>query len=148
MAINEMLRKNGMSLYRLSERSGIPYSTLREIAEGKRDLRRCTADTVFKLSRALGVSMDSLMESVHLDSSEFEHYCGSVKCRIEEGGDRLFIAEVLGSGEIRRLVEEKKLEECFYLLETLDDLCRKNGLRLFEEFNDLRALRKKKSENS
>ncbi|MBR2559229.1 MAG: hypothetical protein IKE37_02220 [Firmicutes bacterium] len=60
----------------------------------------------------------------------------------------MFIAEVLGSGEIRRLVEEKKLEECFYLLETLDDLCRKNGQRLFEEFNDLRALRKKKSENS
>ena len=62
MRINELLQQKVMTKYRLSVLSGVPHSTLSELCSGKTNIRKCSAETVYKLAKALGVSMESLVE--------------------------------------------------------------------------------------
>lgn len=62
MTIQQLLQDLQMSRYRLSKISGIPWATLSDIYSGKTHLDRCGAGTLSKLSRALGLSIEELLE--------------------------------------------------------------------------------------
>ena len=62
MIVDEFLRLRGMTKYRLAVQAGIPHATLNDICSGKTRLDKCTAETVYKLSKALDVPMELLTE--------------------------------------------------------------------------------------
>ena len=62
MKINELLQQKGMTKYRLSVLSGVPHSTLSELCSGKTNIGKCYVETIYKLAKALGVSMETLVE--------------------------------------------------------------------------------------
>ena len=61
MTINELLIEKGMSRYSLSKASGIPWATLSDICSGKTNLTRCNAQTIQKLSGALGITIEDIL---------------------------------------------------------------------------------------
>lgn len=61
MTIGELLQKRGISRYRLSKDSKVPWATLSDIYSGKTELERCSVATLTKLSKALGISMEELL---------------------------------------------------------------------------------------
>ena len=63
MVINTLLEKRHMTKYRLAVEAGIPHATLNASCSGKTKLEKCSAETVYKLAKALGVSMETLTES-------------------------------------------------------------------------------------
>ncbi len=63
MMIDNLLKKRNMTKYRLAVESGIPHATLNDICRGKTKLEKCSAETVYKLAKVLGVSMEILTES-------------------------------------------------------------------------------------
>lgn len=63
MIIDSLLKKRNMTKYRLAVNAGIPHATLNDICSGKTKLEKCSAETVYKLAGALGVSMEMLIES-------------------------------------------------------------------------------------
>lgn len=63
MIIDELLECKGMTRYRLAVDAGVPHATLSDICSGKTKLEKCSAETVYKLAKALGVSVELLMES-------------------------------------------------------------------------------------
>lgn len=62
MIIETLLKKQNMTKYRLSIQSGIPHATLNDLCSGKTRLEKCSAETLYKLSKALGVPMELLVE--------------------------------------------------------------------------------------
>ena len=62
MIIEDLLQKRDMTKYRLAVQAGIPHATLNDICSGKTKLEKCSAETVYKLAKALGVSMELLTE--------------------------------------------------------------------------------------
>lgn len=62
MIIEDLLSKRDMTKYRLAVQAGIPHATLNDICSGKTKLEKCSAETVYKLAKALGVSMELLTE--------------------------------------------------------------------------------------
>lgn len=62
MIIEDLLEKRNMTKYRLAVDAGLPHATLNDICSGKTKLEKCSAETVYKLARALGVSMELLTE--------------------------------------------------------------------------------------
>ncbi len=58
--INELLSEKNISIYRLSKLSGVPYSTISDIASGRTPITSVTSSTLAALSKALGVSMERL----------------------------------------------------------------------------------------
>ena len=62
MIIEDLLEKRNITKYRLAVQAGIPHTTLTDICSGKTRLEKCSAETVYKLAKALGVSMELLTE--------------------------------------------------------------------------------------
>lgn len=62
MLIEALLAKRDMTKYRLAVQAGIPHATLNDICSGKTRLEKCSAETVYKLAKALEVSMELLTE--------------------------------------------------------------------------------------
>lgn len=63
MVIDTLLERRHMTKYRLAVEAGIPHATLNDICSGKTKLEKCSAETVYKLAKVLGVSMETLTES-------------------------------------------------------------------------------------
>ena len=62
MEINKLLQEKGLTKYRLSVLSGVPHATLSDLCNGKTSIGKCSVETIYKLAKALGVSMDTLVE--------------------------------------------------------------------------------------
>lgn len=60
--LKEYLKQKNLSLYQLSRMSGVPYSTLNDIANNKVEIDNVKAGILFRISDAIGVTMDKLYE--------------------------------------------------------------------------------------
>ncbi len=63
MILDDLLARRRMTKYRLAVDAGVPHTTLNDIFSGKTKLEKCSAETVYKLAKALNVSMELLTES-------------------------------------------------------------------------------------
>ena len=55
MIIETLLKKQKMSKYRLAVKAGIPHATLNDLCSGKSKLEKASAETIYKLAKALNV---------------------------------------------------------------------------------------------
>ena len=62
---NAALQHSGLSMYALSKRSGIPYTTINELHNGKNDINQCAVSTVWRLGAVIGVPPESLMNPIY-----------------------------------------------------------------------------------
>ena len=107
MEINELLRKNKMSVYRLAKLSGVPYATVSDICNRKTRLEKCSAETIYKLAQTLDVTMEDLLAPCFMKRSSFENFKSAVCHRLKEMGDISFIIDTLKSGDIRIYYDRK-----------------------------------------
>ena len=61
MDLREYLAGNDMSIASLSRESGLPYTTVSELVNGKKQLGRCSAETVYRLAVALDTTVERLL---------------------------------------------------------------------------------------
>ena len=57
MTINEYMEKKQLTQYRLAKESGLAYTTIHDIFNGKAQLEKCSAETIYYISKVLGISM-------------------------------------------------------------------------------------------
>ena len=138
MIITELLAQNNMTKYRLSRESNVPYTTLNDICNGKTNLAKCSAETVYRLSKELKVSMEDLLKDYIDNRCSFELYKSNVCHKLKNLGDIEFLIETLNNDDIRLYYEKQWYPECLYLLAMVDYISRENGIELCEEYNDLR----------
>ena len=72
MDINKILNHIGMTKYRLAKLSGIPHATLSELCSGKTSIEKCSGETLYKIAKALNISMESMLED-RMNQIEREH---------------------------------------------------------------------------
>ena len=72
MEINKLLQEKGLTKYRLSVLSGVPHATLSDLCNGKTSIGKCSVETIYKLAKALGVSMETLVEDAFKSKSSGE----------------------------------------------------------------------------
>lgn len=136
--INTILHDNSMTKYRLSKFSGIPYTTINDICSGKADIRRCSADTVYRIAKALGTTVEELLEPFYTDRPDFELFKSSTCHRLKEMGDIDFVIDTLESKIIFSYMDRKWYPEAMYLLAMLDYISRENNIPLCSEYEDIR----------
>ena len=61
MILKDYVTDNGISISSLSRESGLPYSTVNELVNGKKKLGRCSAETVYRLAKAMGTTVEALL---------------------------------------------------------------------------------------
>ena len=144
MTIQDALKQKNMSIYRLAKASEVPYATVNDICNGKAQLEKCSAETIYRIAHALDVSMEELLAPCFLKRSSFENFKSTVCHRVKELGDIDFIVDTLESQEIRTYYDRKWYPESLYLLAMVDYLSRENDLPLCSDFSDLRKLKLEK----
>ena len=143
MIVNELLQKENMSRYRLSKESGVPMTTITDICNGKAELDKCSAGTLYKIARVLGVTVDSLLENNEVQPEDykfsFETFKSNTCHLVMDLGDIDFIIETLETDEIRKLYNKQWYREALYLLAMVDYLSRLNHLPICTNYNDIRS---------
>ena len=139
MMIQSLMQKKNMTKYRLSKSSGIPYTTLTDICSGKAQLEKCSAETIYKLSKELGVSMEALLAPCFEKRCSFDLFKSNVCHRLKELGDVEFIIDTLEKDDIRRYYNRQWYPESLYLLAMLDYVSRENDIPICAEYSDLRS---------
>lgn len=71
--LKDYLKENNLSIYSLSKKTGIPYSTLNDLCNGKVEIENCKVDLLLKLSSALSLS---LQETMDICKNEMSFYVG------------------------------------------------------------------------
>lgn len=62
MLIEDLIAQRGLTKYRLAKLAGVPHTTLNDICSGETHIEKCSAETVYKLAKALDVSAELLIE--------------------------------------------------------------------------------------
>lgn len=133
-----------MSIYQLAKASELPYATVNDICNGKARLEKCSAETIYRLSRALNISMEDLLAPCFFKRSSFENFKSAVCHRVKRLGDIDFIMDTLESQEIRTYFDRKWYPESLYLLAMLDYVSRENDIPLCDDYDDLRQYKLEK----
>ena len=60
----ERLQAYNLNLHLLSKRSGVAYSTVYNLFTGKKDIGDATSDSLYRIARFLGMTMDELYHSL------------------------------------------------------------------------------------
>ena len=139
MSINTMLAQKGMTKYRLAKTSGVPQTTVIDICSGKAKIENCSGETIYKLAKTLGVSMESLVASRLEYRPAFETFKSNVCHAVKDMGDLEFLIDTLETSRIRELYDRGWYVESLYLLAMTDYLSRENGFPVCAEYNDIRC---------
>lgn len=145
MYINELLKQNKMSKYRLAKDSGLPQTTITDICSGKASVEKCSALTLYKIAKVLNVSIESIIENEADNDlyfsyrTDFEVFKSNICHLVKDKGDVNFLIDILSEDEIRKLYSRKWYAEAFYLLATVDYLSNVNGIPLCTNYNDIRS---------
>jgi plasmid maintenance system antidote protein VapI len=141
MRLNDILAEKSTTIYRLAKNSGVPYTTVREICSGKTAIEKCSGETLYKLAKALDVTMESLLSEAMERRPDFEWYKSQVCHYVKDMGDIDFLMDVIKSDRILNYLDKRWYREALYLLAMVDYLCRENDLPLHENYSELRRMR-------
>lgn len=83
MGLNELLKKNDMSMRQLSIKANVAYSTIRDLCTNKVMLENASGRTLLAISKALYMSIESLLNSENSDIIRDSLYVNSKKYLIE-----------------------------------------------------------------
>ena len=72
MNLNIIIRQRGMTKYKVAKLSGVPHATLNDLCSGKSRIEKCSAETLYRIAKALNVSMESLIETVIIEKEEMQ----------------------------------------------------------------------------
>ena len=144
MNLNRLLVDRNISKYKLSKLTNIPYSTLNDIFNNKTDIMNCSVMTLYKISKVLGVSIETLISEENdfdlSDRTDFETFKSNVKHLVKENPTH-FINYVHDNHFIIQYINKKYYPEALYLLAMIDYLSRINSIPLIDEYNDIRKFK-------
>lgn len=86
------IKKAGVSQYRLSHETGIPYTTISRLERGTMDVNRCSVEVVHRLSLYFGCSIEDILNSEAYLTGITGSYRG-YKYHWEESGQDILVIE-------------------------------------------------------
>ena len=141
MTFERRMQERHMSAYRLSRNSEVPYMTINDLMNHKTSLTKCNAETVYKIAKALGASVEELLEPYLRPRPSFSLFKSNVCHRLKELGDLDFLADLLEHDRITEYYELGWYPECLYLLAMLDYISRVNRVPPCTEYDGLRGMK-------
>jgi hypothetical protein len=105
----------------------------------KADIKKCSVDNVYRIAKALGVTVEELLEPYYIDRPDFELFKSNTCHRLKEMGDIDFVIDTLESKIIISYMDRKWYPEAMYLLAMLDYISRENNIPLCDEYDDMRT---------
>lgn len=134
MDLTTVLKNKNMTMYELSKRTKIPFSTISKICNGKRDLEHISFINAYKISRVLNISMEDLIKE-----DEDQTFIRSRICHeLKNLGDLDFLRKVILEDRVDKKINSGEYFEGLYTLAIIDYLYRKYNIPKIEHYQDIR----------
>jgi len=143
--LKDIIFDKGVSIYKLSKKSGVAYTTLNDLCNGRTSVKKCSVETIYKIAQVLDVTMESIISPYIEKRVAFDIFKSNTCHRLKELGDFSFMIELLENDDIRKYYNKKWYAESLYLLAMLDYLSRINDIPYCNLYDDLRNLKMEKT---
>lgn len=148
MTLNNLLKQHQLTKYQLSNISLVPYSTICDLFNEKTNLNKSSVDVVYKIAKALNMTIDDLLESVMNETqpirSDFETFKSNTKHLIHDTDALTFLEKTIRSDLVNVYFERKWFPEALYTLAMIDYLSRINNIPLYKKYDSLRKSKLKR----
>lgn len=137
MFLDDLILYNKISLYKLSEISHVPYTTLADIRSGKSNIQNCSVKVVKSISDALGLTINELLDY----AEPFEIFRCNTLHLLKSNDEKEFLYRLLSERTIDYYFRIHCHAKCLYLLALVDFLCDKYDIDKITNYEFLRTLK-------
>jgi len=138
MSLKHILENKQIDISQLSKMTSISVDVLMDIREEKLSLKDCKAITIYKISKALGISVEDLLTPELEEKESFANFKQKIYHDIENFGALTFLVKNLELDTVSTYEEKQWEPECLYVLATIDYISRINRIPLYAKYNKLR----------
>ena len=144
--LESYINQLGFTKYSFSKKSGVPWSTLCALLDGRSNINNFSFGNAMKICKTLKIKMEELYELCQQEipeehRSSFELFKSNICHDVKREGDIAFIEKTIHSNVIREYYNKKWFPECLYMLAMIDYLSRVNEIELDSSYDDLRQLK-------
>lgn len=139
--IKDLIEEKNISILDFSKLSGVPYSTLHDLVSGKKDIRNCSMEMGYKISKVLDISMEQLYfesEEKKFNYQKFDMFKSNVCHMVKNFGELGFIEKSLTEDFTGHYWNLKQYPQAYYMLAMTDFLSERNGVPLYINYHDHR----------
>ena len=139
MTFKDLLNKKKISGYSLSKNTGIPYTTINDLINGKTIIQNTSLKNALLIADFLNVDVSALAKLDTQSFVEFRYFRNNVLTELKNVGFDRFLAEIIKNKEIDFYYKNKGQQYAYYLLALIDYLCRINNQPIYDaRYNELR----------
>lgn len=129
MTLKKILEEKNMSIYRLAKMTGISYTCLNELANGKRLISEVSSGNLRRIADALEMRMDLLYDDlIGIDIVKFENFKSNVCHKLKEMGAEEFLIDLISNETVEKYWNQNQKLAAMYLVGMADFLCKKKKL--------------------
>ena len=142
MTFKELLENKKITGYALSKGTGIPYTTICDLLNGKTNVNNVSLRNALLIANYVNIDIRNFanLESVKL--IEFRYFRNNVLEELKRLGYNQFIRNIIRNKEIDFYYKNNGADRALYLLALIDYLCRINKKPIYTDRYNL--LRKEK----
>ena len=139
MKFKDLLLEKHVTGYALSKNTGIPYTTINDLINGRTVIQNISLKNAIKIANFLNVKIDHLANLDKEDLIEFRYFRNNTLHELKYIGPNSFVEKIIKEKEIDYYYKNNGKEYAYYLLALIDYLANKYGLNKCEKrYNELR----------
>ena len=100
MTFSELLKQKNITIYTLSKRSGIPYTTVNDLIRGKTSISNMSLKNAIAIAEVLNLNVYELLNIQCVQLIDFRYFRNSVLSDLKRKGINLFIKRIIAEKQI------------------------------------------------
>lgn len=142
MTFKELLKEKNITGYQLSKRSGVPYTTISDLINGKTYIANMTIKNGIAIANVLNMDVEDLAVLDRVELIGFRYFRNNVLHDLKRKGFEQFIQLVIKTREIDYFYKNGAYPYAYYLLALIDYLCRIDNHPIYtKRYNNIRKER-------
>ena len=139
MIFKELLEKKNITGYALSKNTGIPYTTINDLINGKTVIQNISLKHAVAISECLDVDLLSLNKLETMSFPDFRYFRNNVLHDLKRLGPKDFVYKITREKLIDYYYKNDGKPYAYYLLALIDYLCNLFQIPKYERrYNELR----------
>ena len=139
MNFRELLQSKNVTGYALSKRTGIPYTTINDLINGKTIIQNISLKHAISIADCLNVNVKKLNELQSVSFISFRYFRNNLLIDLKRNGQLELAYKIISTKEIDYYYKNNGIEYALYLLALIDYLFRINNKDIYSlRYNELR----------
>ena len=139
MNFKDLLLEKNITGYALSKTTGIPYTTINDLMNGRTIIQNISLKHAIAISKCLNIDLITLSKIETTSFVEFRYFRNNVLHELKRLGPKDFLYKITREKQIDYYYKNNGKEYAYYLLALIDYLCVKFKMPRFERrYNDIR----------